>query len=161
VRWTGVVEPGSVCKTPVSTVDYLPTFTDLAGADRPDSQLCDGMSLLPLFKGGSAAERQIFWHFPLYLYGPGLEIPLAGGQTAKWRGFPSTAMRKGKWKAIEFLEDHHVALYDLETDPGETQDLSADFPEMTEQMRRAIHAWQEQVDAPVPEERNPDFLGRR
>lgn len=158
VRWSGTVEPGTVCDLPVSTVDYLPTFVGLAGASLSDS-LCDGISLLPLFKGSPVVERTLFWHFPLYLKGPGLDVKLPNGKTVSWRGFPSTAARKGKWKAVEIFEDRHVALYDLDADPGETHDLSGEFPEVADQMRRAIHQWQKQVNAPVPQELNPEFVG--
>jgi arylsulfatase A-like enzyme len=160
VRWPSVIESGTVCDTPVSSVDYLPTFADSGGVALTANQLCDGMSLLPLFKGGSADERSLFWHFPLYLKGPGLDVQLADGQTASWRGFPSTAMRTGKWKAVEFLEGRRVELYDLEADPGETRDRSAEFPEITEQMRRSIHAWQQRVNAPVPQVKNPQYVGQ-
>ena len=36
IRWPGVTKPGTVCDTPVSSVDFFPTILDMAGvAKRP------------------------------------------------------------------------------------------------------------------------------
>src|SRR6185436_20846983 len=32
VKWPGAVKPGTVCNTPVSSVDYFPTILEMAGA---------------------------------------------------------------------------------------------------------------------------------
>lgn len=49
VRWPGIVAPGSTCDTPVSNVDFYPTFLSAIGAPALAAPL-DGESLLPLFK---------------------------------------------------------------------------------------------------------------
>ncbi|RMF37735.1 MAG: hypothetical protein D6753_17085, partial [Planctomycetota bacterium] len=104
MRWPGRIEPGSTCDTPITSVDFLPTFAGLAGAELPSSQPVDGTDLSPLLEGQSIAERSIFWHYPLYLQGRGLTIDLPDGGRYSWRGFPSTSMRRGDWKLIEFHE---------------------------------------------------------
>ena len=35
VRWPGRIEPGTVSEAPVSSVDFYPTFLDLAGLESP------------------------------------------------------------------------------------------------------------------------------
>ncbi|MCK4294176.1 MAG: sulfatase, partial [Planctomycetes bacterium] len=54
VRWPGVVEAGSVCKTAMSTVDFYPTFLQIAGQRAERGRIRDGVSLLPLLKGAKA-----------------------------------------------------------------------------------------------------------
>ena len=98
------MRPNATCDTPITSVDFLPTFAALAGAELPTSQPIDGVNIAPLLSGEPIAERGIFWHYPLYLQGRGLTIDTPGGGTYSWRGFPSTAMRDGKWKMIDFLE---------------------------------------------------------
>src|SRR5262249_36238370 len=50
VKWPGVTKPGSVCDTPVISVDFFPTMFEIAGAKPPADKLLDGVSLTPLLK---------------------------------------------------------------------------------------------------------------
>jgi arylsulfatase A-like enzyme len=156
MRWTGTIDAGSRCGEPITSVDFLPTFAALAGARLPAGQPTDGVALSPLLRGERIAERGIFWHFPLYLEGAGLTIERPGGKTYSWRGFPSTAIRRGRWKLIEFHETDEAALYDLEADPGEQRDRAAEEPELTAALRAELDAWQKATNAPVPTVPNPE-----
>ncbi len=158
MRWNGTIEPGSRCDTPVTSVDFLPTFAALAGAELPKSQPADGADISPLLQGRSIPERAIFWHYPLYLQGRGLTIRLPNGGTYSWRGFPSTAMRRGNWKLIEFHETDTVALYDLQNDPGERKNVANRHPELTARLRAELDAWQAATKAPVPKTPNPECI---
>jgi arylsulfatase A-like enzyme len=164
-RWKGVIAPGSRCDTPITSVDFLPTFANLAGAALPVSQPVDGVDISPLFRGEPIAERSIFWHYPLYLQGGGLggsarnlDIAIPGGRTYSWRAVPSTLLRRGPWKLFEFHEDNSVALYNLEDDPGEHNDLAREFPEITAELRAELKAWQKTTRAPIPSKPNPECV---
>jgi arylsulfatase A-like enzyme len=141
VRWPGVVPPGRVTATPVSSPDFFATLMEAAGAPPQAPETLDGTSLLPVFKGGSLPERALFWHYPHY-----------GNQG----GAPAAAIRRGDWKLIEWAEDQRVELFNLQADPGEQTDLSRDQPGRTAQLRDELHAWQKQVGAkfPIP---NPGY----
>jgi len=78
------------------------------------------------------AERPLFWHYPHY-----------GNQG----GFPSSAVRLGKWKLIERLEDGRVHLFDLDNDLGERRDVAEQHPERVATMRKLLHDWYREVDA--------------
>ena len=158
MRWTGTIKPKSTCATPITSVDFLPTFASLAGAVLPQSQPIDGFDISPLFLGKEIDERSVFWHYPLYLQGLGLTIDVPGGKTYSWRGFPSTSLRRGDWKLIEFHEDNTVGLYSLKNDPGETHNLAASMPERTAALRAELDAWQADTDAPVPTTPNPECV---
>ncbi|MBI1372349.1 MAG: sulfatase-like hydrolase/transferase [Phycisphaera sp.] len=155
MRWPGVIQPGSTCDTPVTSVDFLPTFAALTGAKLPTTQPVDGTDISPLMRGQTLPERSIFWHYPLYLQGKGLTINIPGGKTYSWRGFPSTAMRHGDWKIVEFLEDNSVALFNLKDDPGEFRNLAASMPDLARQMHEELNAWQASTSAPIPKTKNP------
>jgi len=135
VRWPAVVKAGSVVNTPVSSPDFFPTLLEAAGAKPPPGQVLDGVSLVPLFKGGTLPERALFWHYPHY-----------GNQG----GAPGAAIRRGEWKLIEWQEDRRVELFNLAQDLGEKQDLAVKEPERVAQLRDELHAWQKQVGAKFP-----------
>ncbi|MBP82834.1 MAG: aryl-sulfate sulfohydrolase [Verrucomicrobiales bacterium] len=158
MRWTGTIEAGTTCDTPITSVDFLPTFAALAGAELPTPQPVDGINVSNLLSGGKVKKRSIFWHYPLYLPGRGLEFEVPGGKTYSWRGFPSTSLRNGQWKMIEFLETDTVGLYNLEEDPGEQKNLADSMPELVAELRAEIDAWQESTGAPIPHQPNPDCI---
>ena len=142
MRWPGVIRENTTCAIPVTSPDFYPTLLDVAGLPPLPEQHVDGVSLLPLLRGGASLNREaIFWHYPHY-----------GNQG----GTPGAAIRMGAHKLIEFFEDHRIELYDLDADPGETRDLSASHPQLVETLRCALHAWQRKVLARFPAS-NPDW----
>ncbi|MBM3847761.1 MAG: sulfatase, partial [Verrucomicrobia bacterium] len=140
VRWPAVVKSGSIISTPVSSPDFFPTLLEITGWPK-EGQMLDGVSLLPLLKGGTLPERALFWHYPHY-----------GNQG----GAPSAAVRRGDWKLIEWQEDGRTELFNLAQDIGEQSDLAAKEPRRVSQLRDELHAWQKQVGAafPIP---NPNY----
>ncbi len=155
--WAGQITPGSTTDSPISSVDFLPTLAKLAGAPLPTTQPVDGIDISPLFFGKPIKERSIFWHYPLYLNGLGLEIKTPDG-TYSWRGFPSTSLVRGKYKMVNFLEDQSFALYDLTKDPGEQYDIIDAMPELASQLKKELKAWQKKVNAPIPTTSNPECV---
>lgn len=139
VRWPGVVEAGTTCDVPVTSTDFYPTFLDAAGLDLRPKQHVDGVSLMPLLRGGDAesVDRDaIFWHYPHY---------------SNQGGSPACSVRAGRWKLIEFFEDGRLELYDLVDDVSETHDLSRDRPELTRDLHAKLQAWRESVEAQIPQ----------
>jgi arylsulfatase A-like enzyme len=133
VKWPGVARPASTCDVPVMSMDLYPTLLEAAGASRQEKQLVDGVSLMPLLKGGQSLERDaLFWHYPHY---------------SNQGGFPGGAVRVGDWKLIERYEDGRVHLYNLREDEGERRDLAAEHPDRVRELRKRLHAWYAQVDA--------------
>jgi arylsulfatase A-like enzyme len=133
------VKAGVVVRTPAVTTDVYPTLLSLAGLDLKPAQHRDGVSLRPLLGGGGRVSRDaIFVHFPHY-HGSGNR--------------PSSAVREGDWKLIEWLEDGRVELYDLAKDPGETRDRAAEEPEVTARLKHRLGAWRTEVGARMPTRR--------
>ncbi len=141
VRWPAKVKPGSVMDTPVSSPDFFPTLLDAAGAKPEAGQVLDGVSLLPVFNGGTLSERALFWHYPHY-----------GNQG----GAPAAAIRRGDFKLIEWLEDGRTELFNVTQDLGEQTDLATKHPEQVTLLRDELHAWQKQVGAKFPTP-NPNY----
>ena len=117
VRWPGKIEGGRVSDLVFSQVDIFRTLADLTGATPPDD--VDGMSVLPEILGDTENQAQ---HEMLY-----------------WEYASMTAVRYGKWKAVE-TDKHNEqkakwSLYDLESDISETADVAAEHPKILEQMK--------------------------
>jgi arylsulfatase A-like enzyme len=136
VKWPGVTQPGSLCETPVITVDHYPTMLAMAGVTDHPQHTSDGESLASLLRQTGSLQREaIYWHYPHYH---------PGGAT------PYSAIRQGDFRLVEFHEDRHVELYNLKDDIGEQHDLSAQLPEKTAALRDRLHRWRESVGAQMP-----------
>ena len=143
VAGPGVAKPGTTCAVPVATVDLYPTLLELAGLVPPPGQPLDGTSLVPLFAGGGTLARErLFWHFPCYV----------------GRATPSSAVREGRYKLVEFFEDGgRTELYDLEADPGEERDISTREPARAAALARTLRDWQQDTGAAIPRAANPAY----
>ncbi len=155
VNWRGVVEAGQVNETPIIGVDIYPTFCEMLGADLPEGQPLDGVSLVDLFKGGDLDERSLYWHFPAYLQSYG--VAEFEQRDPLFRSRPCSIVRRGDWKLHQFFETGDLELYNLADDIGETADRSKTNPEKLEELKRDLEKWRAEIGAPVPEERNPSF----
>jgi arylsulfatase A-like enzyme len=143
-RWPGVVTPGGQCHVPVTSTDFYPTFLEAAGLPLMPQQHCDGVSLMPLFRGGDSLSRDaIYWHYPHY---------------SNQGGTPAASVVSGDWKLIEFFEDGHLELYDLREDISETRNLAAARPDVAQRFHKMLKAWQREVQAAIPQT-NPKWDG--
>jgi uncharacterized sulfatase len=144
VHWPGKIKKGTVSDAIVSSVDIYPTLLEIAGAGKPENQVLDGNSILPvLLRDEYDRDRAIFWHYPVYHH-----------------DVPAGAIRKGNWKLVENLVNSKVTLYDLSTDISETTDLSKAFPEKTRELYSLLKEWQKEVKAEFPVLK-PDFNAER
>ena len=112
VHWPGHVAPGTTSDVPGGFEDLMPTLTEVTGA-RVES---DGHSLVDvLTKQADQIDR------------PWLYRELGGQQAVRW----------GQWKGVRRhlrKGDLTIELFDLEADPGETTDVSAQHPEVTQKI---------------------------
>ena len=135
IRVPKLTKPGSTNATPVTGTDFYPTILELAGLSLRPNQHVDGVSLLPLLKGGTIANRDLFWHYPHY-----------GNQG----GEPSSIIRSGNLKLIHYYEDGHDELYNLAKDIGEQTDLAQSQPQVTKTLRMKLNKWLEETKARIP-----------
>ena len=138
VRWPGVTKPGSVCDEPTLTIDYYPTFAEIAGAKIPAQQKIDGTSIVPLLRGATKLKRPapLFWHYP--------------ADTGMWRDRAGSACRDGDFKLLEHYQDGRFELFNLKQDPNEAHDLAAEMPEKLAEMKAKLLDWQQSLGIEVP-----------
>jgi len=140
VRWPGKVKPASSSDAIVSSVDFYPTFLELADGKSPEDQVLDGFSMVPaLTENKFDPEREVFTHYPVYHHEQ-----------------PMSAVRKGDWKIVENLVTGEFDLYNLVYDVNEMTDLKFSYPDKLLEMKNVLKKWQEETAAamPVP---NPEF----
>lgn len=145
VKWPGVVPAGSTCATPVTGADFYPTMLEMAGLPLRPKQHIDGLSLMPLLKGGSLPARPLFWHYPHY---------------SNQGGDPSSIIREGDWKLIHYHEDGSDELYNLANDQEEQHDVAAEHPDRVKAMHAKLMAFLEETGAQFPDP-NPNFSEER
>jgi len=118
VRWPGKTKAGAVRATPWGFVDMMPTLAEIAGAKAP--QGLDGVSMTKYLSGGPAPKRPyLYWEQNVF------NVPRQQWNPAGH----ARALRDGRWKAVR-IRTGPVELYDLNTDPGERNDLAAKEPRL-------------------------------
>ncbi len=104
----------------MSAMDLLPTFAKLAGAKVPTDRVIDGKDIWPvLTQGAPTPHEAFFYHKSNNLH----------------------AVRSGNWK-LHVEEGKPLALYNLESDIGESQDVLADNQDITERLLQHIHTFE-------------------
>lgn len=131
VNWKGKIAP-SISETPISGMDYFPTFLELAHVSDYNGIL-DGESLVPLLKNETFEERPLFWHI-----------------ASTYKNPPCSVIRKGDWKLIQFLNDGTIELYNLRKDLKEANNVAADNTEVTSQLLNELISWRTQNKVPFP-----------
>ncbi len=134
-RWPGATEAGSICSTPVISVDFFPTICAAAQVLLPTDREIDGVDLMPLLKGGSIQRDAIYWHFPHF-------------RGSIW---PYSIIRKGDWKLLyHYSTIHPPELYNLKDDIGEENDLATKMPGKVKELQAQLEAHLKSVGAKIP-----------
>ncbi len=138
-RWPGKVPAGRVSDELLASIDLLPTFAGITGADLPEKPI-DGLDCSEHLLGNSPeTPRDTFYYYHTRCL---------------------CAVRHGDWKLHIFRHGDEpwkdktddaspvVELYNLRDDIGETTDVSGDHPEIVEKiLGLASEARQELGDA--------------
>jgi arylsulfatase A len=115
VKWPKKVPPGTTTSAASSFADWFPTLAQIAHASLETPQPLDGINLDSVLAGGEPATREVPLSWDFHDYG-GI-----------------VAIRRENWKAIRRNVNRAKPtpweLYDIEADPGETNDRAATNPE--------------------------------
>ncbi|MBL8218953.1 MAG: sulfatase-like hydrolase/transferase, partial [Bryobacterales bacterium] len=147
VVWPGRTKPGSVSSELIQSIDFYPTLLQMAGLQPRSDVTLDGIDIRPALLGKRLSRDTLYCHFPHY-------TPLTGNTPGTW-------VRKGDWKLIRFYcenddQSDKLELYNLQTDPGETNNLAAREPARVKELNSLITAFLERTKAAVPRP-NPNF----
>jgi arylsulfatase A len=131
MRWDGKIPAGTTCTELSATIDILPTFAALAGATVPTDHIIDGKDIRPLIFGEPGAKCPheaycYYWNQELQAVRSGpwkLHFPHT------YRSLQGQGGHGGK-PAPYVDRSTPLALFNLETDVGETHDVAAEHPKV-------------------------------
>jgi arylsulfatase A-like enzyme len=137
IQWPGHIRPGSSTDGLVQNIDMAPTLLEAAGVTAPEPM--HGVSMLPLV-GPEPPEwqRDLYYHF--------YENPGFHGVARHY------GVRSDRYKLIYYYQNDEWELFDLETDPGDQDNLygRSGYGEITADLEKRLAALRVQYE--VPEE---------
>ena len=126
MRWPEKFSAGSTYKEPVSTLDFMPTILNIAGATEVPGHL-DGVDLMPYIDDDrqGAPHDNLYWRF---------------GNKGQWN-----AVRAGQYK---YMKDNRgdEYLFDLVNDVAEQKNLKDQMPDRFTDLRNRYQQW----NGPMP-----------
>lgn len=120
----GQIAPGTLVKHAVNHCDIFATLSEVAGARLPQDRIFDGVSLLPWVSAGRMQEPQQPPHQALY-----------------WMADYNLAIRTAHFKLIVNTLDKTAELYQLQNDPGESTDVSGQYPQQMAELQHMLSEW--------------------
>jgi len=154
IKWPGEIKPNSKSGERVSNLDFYPTLQGIVNPFKKAKNL-DGLDLSPILMGKKLPERNLYFHFPIYLQAYS-EVN-DDGRDPLFRTRPGSVIISGNWKLHEYFEDGGLELYNLKEDIGEEHNVARDYPEKTKQLHDSLISWRRSTKAPVPLVKNPEY----
>lgn len=141
VRWDGRFSPGGSSK-PIHFADVFATLVELCGLPGTSERgnKLDGVSFRNVLEGGGFdTPKHRFW------------------QWNRWRPryTHNAAMREGGWKLVRPFVTKNMpkepsrltpALFHLDSDPSESNDVAAYHPDRVKRMNAALRKWTEEIE---------------
>ncbi len=153
VQWPAVLPAHVVYNQPVSSLDIVATAAAATGSQLPNDRVYDGLNLIPYLTGSQVSPpRTLFWRW----FGLGKDGPpcdLTGVTTKSSGGSPGTiwAVRSGSLTLVSERASlsKPPALYNLQTDIGEKQDLALARPADVATLKSLYDQWNSQTIPPL------------
>ncbi|MGE5520030.1 MAG: sulfatase-like hydrolase/transferase [Candidatus Dadabacteria bacterium] len=130
IRWPGKIKPHSISNQVVTTMDWTASIISLAGTKPDINYPLDGENILPIVMGQEKEkERTLFWRV--------------------YQRKQQKAVRQGN---LKYLNDKDSAeyLFDLRKDPTENRNLATKQPQVVQQLKTQMAAWEKQMLKPIP-----------
>lgn len=145
VRWLGKIPAGRVCNELAASFDLFPTFAKLAGAELPKDRVIDGKDIWPVLTGGKTPHDVFYYYWAQHL------------QAVRWGKWklhfphpypsPDPVGKDGKPGKV-LTKQIGPALFDLDADPGEKNDVYSKHPAVVKRIEEiAEHAREDLGDS--------------
>jgi arylsulfatase A-like enzyme len=142
--WPGHHEPGKSVDEPLHLVDLYPTLLRIAGANSAQTRAVDGLDAWPTIAEGAPSPHELIVH-----------------NVTPWSG----AVRMGRWKlvhngavqanATKGPKQDTWELFDIDVDPSESVDVSADHEDVVTKLTKRLEALRAEQAAPHILPNNP------
>ena len=148
--WKGKIDAESKSYERVSNLDFYPTIKKLVGYNKQID--LDGEDISPIFNGKKFSERELYFHFPVYL--EAYNVHKDNGTDPLFRTRPGTVVIKDNWKLHHYYEDNKFELYNLEKDISESKNLIDINIKKKDELLSKLNNWRKTGNAPIPSKLN-------
>ena len=135
MKWPGKIPPNTACDAPAMTIDVLPTVAKLIGASLPQHPI-DGRDIWPLIANEADAKSPQEAYY--FYWGNELQAVRSGSWKLHFaHGYRSLGNRSGGKDGVPAKYDNltiEQSLFNLESDPGETQNVANQHPEVVQNL---------------------------
>jgi arylsulfatase A-like enzyme len=131
LEWPGRFHTSKSVDLPVCTSDFYPTLINLVQTHPRYQPVLDGIDVMPLITG--RLDRR-----PAPI---AFQSPIRGKRWEALEGEESMAVIDNQYKLISFDNGKTFQLYDLSKDIGETQDISAQHPDIVQKLKGLLENW--------------------
>ena len=132
MMWKDKIKPGTRVQHIASAVDLFPTLTGLTDINYESEKPFDGKNLSPVIFNPDTTweDRLVFSH---------------------WN-------KRVSVRSQQFLLDHENRLFDMNSDPGQKQDISGTLPAVADKLILEKEVWEALVLSELPDEDQRPFL---
>lgn len=154
IKWPDNITPNTISNQNVSNLDFYPTLQNIAQPEKK-ARFLDGIGLNPIFKKDTIKDKDLFFHFPVYLqnYSKGND----GSRDPLFRTRPGSVIISGHWKLHHYFEDNALELYNLQDDTGEKNNIASLYPKKASELYKKLKNWRLKTKAPIPTKKNLDY----
>jgi arylsulfatase A-like enzyme len=114
VSWPGKIPAGKVVTEPACILDWMPTFSALAGY--PLQLERGGRDIWPMITGNASGGQRTFY----------------------WQHGSKIALRQGDWKLVGNRDFTRPELFNLADDPNETENLADQRPQRVAELKSLV-----------------------
>jgi len=173
MRWPGRIPAGRRCEDMLTGMDFLPSIASALGLDLPSRKI-DGIDLWPVISGTPDAEnrRETFLYYQTEalhavrhgrwkLHAPHAYVEVDGepgrdGKPARWSGPIPLEEVKSDPVSIAARHGYRIeetgwALYDLDADPGETNNVAVQHPNVVAELQALLEEAREDLGDSIHE----------
>jgi arylsulfatase A-like enzyme len=126
MRWPGKIPAGTTCDELSITMDLLPTFAKLAGAELPSDRIIDGKDIWPLMAAWDSVipPHEVFYYYQM--------DQLQAVRSGRWKLHLALKPKKKNWGKP--IPSSTLELYDLKADIAEKNNLVKAHPEVVKRL---------------------------
>ena len=160
LRYPSKIKAGKVVSEPVSALDILPTFCELAGVAVPGDRKLDGASFRPLLDGQTIQRTTpLYWHYFRSIGKPKAAMRIGDWMIlGHWDGAtlgPGGSLHPGDMEIIKNAKLVEFELYNLRDDLKQASDLAGRELQRLQEYQRLLVEKYREVQAEGPEWKGP------
>lgn len=154
IKWPDSIAANTFTNQNASNLDFYPTLQNIVKPEKR-ATLLDGIDLSTTLKKGEIKNRDLFFHFPIYLqaYKKGKDQ----SRDPLFRTRPGSVIISGNWKLHHYFEDNAIELYNLQNDLSEKNNIANLYPQKVNELFKKLKDWRIETNAPIPTEKNLDY----